>query len=149
LPNWKLCQIIFYIYIIIIRTRTRTRIRRKIRRRRRKRKKKRRLVSYLYCCDVHGSMHHSTIHKEKSNKMQQCIKFYYSIFIWSSTCFGRHTAHHQEPKLHWQPLVFHTWKVVGRVVGGRCQTQCAWQRPRIVCKTGLVHSNLEKPLGRI
>jgi hypothetical protein len=41
-------------------------------------------------------------------------------------------------KLHWQPLVFHTWKVVGHVVGGR-QTQyekvhcafsyCAWQRP--------------------
>jgi len=24
-------------------------------------------------------------------------------------------------KLHWQPLVFHTRKVVGRVVGGRCQ----------------------------
>ena len=24
--------------------------------------------------DVRGSMHHSTIHKEKSNKMQQCIK---------------------------------------------------------------------------
>jgi len=24
-------------------------------------------------------------------------------------------------KLHWQPLVFHTWKVVGRVVGGRGQ----------------------------
>jgi hypothetical protein len=24
--------------------------------------------------DVHGSVHHSTIHKEKSNKMQQCIK---------------------------------------------------------------------------
>jgi len=24
-------------------------------------------------------------------------------------------------KLHWQPLVFHMWKVVGRVVGGRCQ----------------------------
>jgi len=31
--------------------------------------------------------------------MQQFINvFYYSIFIWSSTCFGRHTAHHQEPK---------------------------------------------------
>jgi hypothetical protein len=28
-------------------------------------------------------------------------------------------------KLHWQPLVFHTWKVVGRAVGGRCQAQCA------------------------
>ena len=25
-------------------------------------------------------------------------------------------------KLHWQPLVFYTWKVVGRVVGGRCPT---------------------------
>jgi hypothetical protein len=24
--------------------------------------------------DVQGSVHHSTIHKEKSNKMQQCIK---------------------------------------------------------------------------
>jgi len=44
-------------------------------------------------------------------------------------------------KLHWQPLVFHTWKVDGRVVGGR-QAQCAWQRPPTtrlktfhVCKT--------------
>jgi len=27
-------------------------------------------------------------------------------------------------KLHWQPLVFHTWKVAGRVVGGCCQAQC-------------------------
>ena len=27
-------------------------------------------------------------------------------------------------KLHWQPLVFHTWKVVGR-----CQAHCAWKRP--------------------
>jgi hypothetical protein len=26
-------------------------------------------------------------------------------------------------KLHWQPLVFHTWKVVGSVVVGRCQAQ--------------------------
>jgi hypothetical protein len=26
-------------------------------------------------------------------------------------------------KLCWQPLVFHTWKVVGRVVGIRCQAQ--------------------------
>ena len=24
-------------------------------------------------------------------------------------------------KLHWQSLVYHTWKVVGRVVGGLCQ----------------------------
>ena len=39
-----------------------------------------------------------TLHTEKSNKMQQCIKIYYCIFTWSSTCFGRHTAHHQEPE---------------------------------------------------
>jgi hypothetical protein len=32
-------------------------------------------------CDVRGFVHHSTIHKEKSNTMQQCIKIYYSIFI--------------------------------------------------------------------
>jgi hypothetical protein len=29
--------------------------------------------------------------------MQQCIKIYF-IFIWSSTCFERHTAYHQKPK---------------------------------------------------
>jgi hypothetical protein len=31
-------------------------------------------------------------------------------------------------KLHWQPLVFHVWKVAGRVVGGRCHTvpDTAW-----------------------
>ena len=52
------------------------------------------------------------------------VSKFYSLFIWSSTCFGRHTAHHQEPKTALQPLVFHTWKVVGRVVGGRCQAQC-------------------------
>jgi hypothetical protein len=31
--------------------------------------------------DIRGSVHHSTIHTEKSSKMQQCIKIYYSIFI--------------------------------------------------------------------
>ena len=93
--------------------------------------------------------------KKNPTRRNNVSKFYYSIFIWSSTCFGRHTAHHQEPKtalaasgfsymescwmcswwtlsgdtppiirslkLHWQPLVFHTWKVVRCVVGGRCQ----------------------------
>jgi len=28
-------------------------------------------------------------------------------------------------KLHWQPVVFHTRKVAGREVGGRCQAKCA------------------------
>jgi len=40
----------------------------------------------------------SFVHTEISNKMQQCIKIYYSIIIRSSTCLGRHTTHHREPK---------------------------------------------------
>jgi len=53
------------------------------------------------------------IHIEKSKKMQQCIKIYYSIFVWSSTCFGRRTAHHQEPKTALAAFGLRTWKVVG------------------------------------
>jgi len=47
-----------------------------------------------YSTDTNCLLHNSY---KKSNKMQQCIKIYF-IFIRSSTCFGRHTAHHQEPK---------------------------------------------------
>jgi hypothetical protein len=28
-------------------------------------------------------------------------------------------------KLHWQPLIFHMWKVIGRVDSRRCQAQYA------------------------
>jgi len=47
-----------------------------------------------------GSVHHSTILTVKPpNKMQKCINmFIIPYFKWSSTCFGRHTAHYQEPK---------------------------------------------------
>jgi len=31
--------------------------------------------------DVRGSVHHSTIHEEKSNKMQQCIKILFPIYM--------------------------------------------------------------------
>jgi len=48
--------------------------------------------------DVHGSVHHCTIHKKNPTRSNSVSKFYYSIFIWSSTCFGWHTAHRQEPK---------------------------------------------------
>ena len=48
---------------------------------------------------------------------------FYFIFIWSSTCFGRKTAHHQEPKTALAASGFYTWKAVGRVVVGRCQAQ--------------------------
>ena len=40
--------------------------------------------------------------KKNPRRCKNVSKFYYSI---------------------WQPLVFHTWKVVEHVVGGRCQTQ--------------------------
>ena len=38
-------------------------------------------------------------------------------------------------KLHWQPLVFYTWKIVGSVVGGRCQT-------RLTTSTNYTSNNL-------
>jgi len=44
-------------------------------------------------------------------------------------------------KLHWQPLVFHTWRVVGRVVG---QAHCDWQRPPTTCPTTF---HVWKPIG--
>jgi len=76
--------------------------------------------------DVRGSVHHSTIRKEKANKMQQCI----NIFIIPYLYEAQHVSGDTPPiirslKLHWQPMVFHTWKVVGRVVGGLCQAHCA------------------------
>jgi hypothetical protein len=36
--------------------------------------------------------------KKNPTRCNNVSKFYYSTFMWSSTCFGRHTAHHQEPK---------------------------------------------------
>jgi hypothetical protein len=52
----------------------------------------------------------------------------YQNFIFSYLYEARHVSEDTPPiirslKLHWQPLVFHMWKVVGRVVGGRCQAE--------------------------
>ena len=68
--------------------------------------------------DGRGSVHHSTIRKEKSNKMQYFIKIFIIPYLYEA----QHVSGDTPPairslKLHWQPLVFHTWKVVGRVVG--------------------------------
>jgi len=35
--------------------------------------------------------------KKNPTRCNNVSKFYYSIFIRRSTCFGRHTSHHQEP----------------------------------------------------
>jgi len=50
----------------------------------------------------------------------------YQNFIISYLYEAQHVSGETSPiirslKLHWQPLVFHTWKVVGHVVGERCQ----------------------------
>ena len=37
------------------------------------------------------------IHKENPARCNSVSKLYF-IFIWSTTCFRRHTDHHQEPK---------------------------------------------------
>jgi len=76
--------------------------------------------------------------KKNPTRCNNVSKFYYSIFIWSSACFGRHTAHHQELKTAlaasdflyvkgcWtcsvpdnvhqttRPTTFHLWKTRGR-----------------------------------
>jgi len=67
--------------------------------------------------------------KKNPTRCNNLSKMYYSIFIWSSTCFGRHTAQYQEPKTALAASGFFTWMVVRRLVGGRCQAHCAWQRP--------------------
>jgi len=70
------------------------------------------------------------LHKENSNKMQQCIKILlFHIYMKLKMFWGDTPSIIRSLKLQWQPLVFHTWKVVGRVLGGRCQAHCAWQRP--------------------
>jgi hypothetical protein len=80
-------------------------------------------------------------YRKKSNKMQQCIKiFIIPYFKWSSICFGRHTAHHQEPKTAQAASVF---AYVGGYRACSCWTYGAtWQRPITarpitfhVCKT--------------
>jgi len=53
--------------------------------------------------------------------MQQCIKIFIIPYLYEA----QHVSGDKPPiikslKLHWQPLVFHMWKVVVGVVGGRC-----------------------------
>ena len=44
---------------------------------------------------------------QKNTTRCNSLSKFYSIFKWSLTRFGQHTAHHQEPKLHKQPLALH------------------------------------------
>ena len=49
--------------------------------------------------DVRGSVHHSTIHKEKSKRCNNVSKFYYSIFMPDNV----HQLHVQQPSTYEKP----------------------------------------------
>jgi hypothetical protein len=57
-----------------------------------------RLYPYISICRNQSKNDQFHFIKKNRTRCNGVSKFYYSIFIWSSTCFGRHTAHHQEPK---------------------------------------------------
>jgi hypothetical protein len=76
--------------------------------------------------DVRGFVYHSKIHKEKIQKDAKIIQILlFHIYMKLNHVSGDTPPTIRSPKLHWQPLVSHTWKTVGRVVVGHCQTQCA------------------------
>jgi hypothetical protein len=71
------------------------------------------------------------IHKEKSNKMQQCIKILlFHIYMKLNMFRATHTAHHNEPKTAMAASGFSyvegCWTCSWWTVSG---TVCAWQRP--------------------
>ena len=63
---------------------------------------------------------------ENPNQMQHCI----NILVFLILNEAQHVSGDTPPiirslNLHKQPLVLHTWKVVGRAVVGRCQVAYA------------------------
>jgi len=48
--------------------------------------------------------------------MKQFLKFYYLMFMYSSTCFGRPHAHHQELNNCNISLCYYCWSVVTAVL---------------------------------
>jgi hypothetical protein len=76
--------------------------------------------------------------------MQQCIKLYCSIFIWSSTCFGRHTAHHQKPKTALAASDFayvkSCWTLRGRCLVGFFCMYFIWSLAILILKPSVLMS---------
>jgi hypothetical protein len=64
-------------------------------------------------------------YKKKSNNMQQCIKILLFHLYEAQHVSGDTPPIIRSLKLRWQPLVFHTWEVDGRIDGGRFQSHCA------------------------
>jgi len=59
-----------------------------------------------------------TIHKENPTRSNNVPKLTIPYLYEAQHVSGDKTPIIRSLKLHWQPLVFHTWKVVGRVAGG-------------------------------
>jgi len=81
-------------------------------------------TSYIFHpqLSVHKTMLQYNFCSEKPNMMQKCIK----VLLFLILNEAQHVLGDTPPiikrlKLHWQPLVLYTWKVVGRAVVGRCQ----------------------------
>ena len=55
--------------------------------------------------------------------MQLCIKFYFICLYETQNVSGDTPPIIRNLNLHQQPLVLHKWRVVGRVVAGRCQVE--------------------------
>ena len=68
-------------------------------------------------------MHHGKIHKENQTRCNNVSKFIIPHLYKAQHISGGSPPIIRSLKLHWQPPVFQTWKVFGRVVGGRCQAQ--------------------------
>ena len=83
--------------------------------------------------DVRGSVHHSIIHKENPTRFNSVSFFLISYLYEAQHVSGDTPPIMRSLKLHLQPLVLHTWRVVGRVVVGQ---RPATTRPTIlhVCK---------------
>jgi hypothetical protein len=83
-------------------------------------------VNKYYSTVYSHTQHHSFYsYSEKSNKMQQYNKILFFLILYEA----QHVSGDTPPiirslKLHKQPLVLHTWKVVGRTVTGRCKVAC-------------------------
>jgi len=61
---------------------------------------------------------------KKSNNLQQCIIIFIIPYLYKAQYVSDDTPPIiRSLKLHWQPLIFYTWKVVVRVAGGRCQAR--------------------------
>ena len=99
---------------------------------------------YFYCLvlyirsrlDVRASVRNSKIHIGNATRCNSISKFYF-IFIWNSTCFGRHTAHHQEPKIALAASGFAylegCWTCSCWTLSSRDYS--AWRRPTTTCPT--------------